>query len=203
MLVHFDFVHAATIVNDTWQDGTDSDPASPMYSENGTDSDTDDDIESAWFQGGDGSLDPVGAGGPLTGTVFIADRRFISCMDDVFYSGGITRYSRQCGRPSESHVGLHSYHYQRRSRGRQQHEPEFPIGSCGLVRPLRALSPMAHLVAATYTGYGMFMNMGAVLGNSNPFRLLRARQRTAPCLARTGDWLPSGQRRHDRQHRLC
>ncbi len=56
---------AVFIVNDTWQDGTRTDPAQPTYSENGTDSDSDGDLESAWYQGGDGTLDPVGAGGPL------------------------------------------------------------------------------------------------------------------------------------------
>ena len=62
---------AALLVNDTWQDGTDSDPASPTYSENGTNLDpgTDSDLESAWFQGGVGSLDPVAAGGPLRGNM--------------------------------------------------------------------------------------------------------------------------------------
>ena len=42
--------HAAVLVNDTWQDGTRTDPASPTYSENGTDTDADGNLESAWFQ---------------------------------------------------------------------------------------------------------------------------------------------------------
>src|SRR3954468_20465882 len=67
MVVRTPWVSAAIIVNDTWQDGTDSDPASPIYSEYGVDSDADGNIESAWFQGGDGTLDPVGAGGPERG----------------------------------------------------------------------------------------------------------------------------------------
>src|SRR5688572_9848633 len=57
-------VTAAVIVNDTWIDDTDSDPASPTYSENGADADADGDLESAWFQGGDGTLDPIAGGGP-------------------------------------------------------------------------------------------------------------------------------------------
>ena len=43
---------AAIVVNDTWQDGTRTDPAAPTYSENGTDSDADGNIESAWFNAG-------------------------------------------------------------------------------------------------------------------------------------------------------
>src|SRR3954470_16332202 len=62
-------LHAAIIVNDTWIDGTDSDPASPVYSENGVDADADGNLESAWYQGGVGTLDPVGAGGPLRGNM--------------------------------------------------------------------------------------------------------------------------------------
>lgn len=37
------------LVNDTWRDGTRTDPASPTYSEFGTDADSDGDIESAWI----------------------------------------------------------------------------------------------------------------------------------------------------------
>jgi hypothetical protein len=37
------------LVNDTWKDSTRSDPASPTYSENGTDTDSDGDLESAWY----------------------------------------------------------------------------------------------------------------------------------------------------------
>src|SRR5215213_1500487 len=69
MLVRSPSVSAALIVNDTWQDGTDSDPASPTYSEYGVDADSDGNLESAWFQGGVGTLDPVGAGGPERGNL--------------------------------------------------------------------------------------------------------------------------------------
>src|SRR5664280_1727353 len=58
---------ATILVHDTWLDNTRSDPAAPVYSENGVDSDTDGDLESAWFQGGGGTLAPVAAGGPLRG----------------------------------------------------------------------------------------------------------------------------------------
>ncbi len=49
---------AGVIVNDTWSDGTRSDPASPTYSENGTDSDSDGDIESAWFSSSAAAMTP-------------------------------------------------------------------------------------------------------------------------------------------------
>src|SRR3954451_11090324 len=53
---------AAIVVNDTWQDATRTDPASPGYSENGVDSDADGDIESAWFRSGTGSAVTASAG---------------------------------------------------------------------------------------------------------------------------------------------
>src|SRR3954465_5877701 len=63
------------LVNDTWKDGNDLEPMSNnmLYAENngivGNDADADGDIESAWFQGGSGTLDPVAANGPLRGTI--------------------------------------------------------------------------------------------------------------------------------------
>src|ERR1043165_8611336 len=61
---------AADVVNDTWLDGTRTDPASPAYSEYGYDSDADLNTESAWLKGGAGTLAVVGAGGPLRGSGF-------------------------------------------------------------------------------------------------------------------------------------
>ncbi len=40
---------AGIVVNDTWIDGSRTDPAQPTYSENGVDGDVDGDIESAWY----------------------------------------------------------------------------------------------------------------------------------------------------------
>ena len=60
---------ATVLVNDTWLDGTDTDPASPVYSENGVDADLDTNLESVWYQGGVGTLDPTGAGGPQRGNM--------------------------------------------------------------------------------------------------------------------------------------
>src|SRR5262249_854477 len=55
--------HAAVVVNDTWNDGTRIDPASPVYSEQGVDGDADGNIESVWIKGGAGTLPPT-AGNP-------------------------------------------------------------------------------------------------------------------------------------------
>src|SRR5688500_12015596 len=60
---------AAVLVNDTCQDGTDSDPAAPTDTERGVDGDGDLDQASVWFQGGVSSREPVAAGGPLRGNM--------------------------------------------------------------------------------------------------------------------------------------
>ncbi len=56
--------HATIIVNDTWSDDTRTDPAAPVYSEDGTDTDGDGDIESAWFSSSSSAL-TVAAPGDL------------------------------------------------------------------------------------------------------------------------------------------
>src|SRR5256885_12702370 len=55
---------AVLIVNDTWQDATRTDPAAPVYSENGINLDPaqDSDLESAWYRTGTGSTTTMSAG---------------------------------------------------------------------------------------------------------------------------------------------
>ncbi len=76
---------AALIVNDTWQDGDRTDPAPPTYSEYGTDSDGDGDIESAWFNGGDGTL-TTAVGGPLKGQFSSATSRLLSASWTTYFT---------------------------------------------------------------------------------------------------------------------
>ena len=86
-------------------------------------------------------------------------------------------------------MGIHAYHYQRRSqRPTSNTSQNFRVALVD--------SPLASRIAAngspgssTYTGYGMFMNMGAVLGNSNPFRLME-HDNNGALLSASGDWLP-------------
>ncbi|HEX9045626.1 MAG TPA: hypothetical protein VF988_01250, partial [Verrucomicrobiae bacterium] len=47
---------ARVVVKDTWNDGDRTDPAPPVYSEQGVDVDNDGDIESAWFNNSGGSM---------------------------------------------------------------------------------------------------------------------------------------------------
>jgi hypothetical protein len=156
--------HAATLVRDTWQDGTRTDPASPIYSENGVDADLDTDLESAWFRSGSNSttamstghmVNSPGAGSSMTlVTYFTPDATpvTLSNVGDnmvvtwVFTPNGVTTTST----------------------GNQD------------MRIALVDSPLAARVSTdatpgsnSYTGYGAFFNMRAgTLGNSSPFRIM-------------------------------
>jgi hypothetical protein len=62
---------AQVLVNDTWRDGTRTDPGSITYAENNgvtaVDADVDGDFESTWFKGGSGTLAVVTNYPPITG----------------------------------------------------------------------------------------------------------------------------------------
>jgi len=168
---------AGILVNDTWLDGTRTDPAPPVYSENGFDSDLDGNVESTWFFGGAGSLDPVAPGGPLRGDLGVGGGS----------SGSWTTYFTSSGTP----VNLSN------PGDSLKVTWQFTLGGLGVANTSQNFrlalvnTPSANLLAAdgapgsaAYSGYGMLMNMGATtLGNSNPFRLVeRADPGTASAL---------------------
>ena len=82
------FASAQILVRDTWKDGTDTDPAAPIHSENGVDLDGDGDLESSWFQGGDGTLDPVGLNGPQRGRFSLPTSTSSASWTTYFTPGG-------------------------------------------------------------------------------------------------------------------
>jgi hypothetical protein len=176
-------VRAATIVNDTWQDGTDSDPASPVYSETGIDVDSDGDMESAWFQGGVGTLDPVLAGGPLRGdltalgtssatwtTYFTPEGSEINLANNgdkirvtwVFTPRNIN-ITAAGGNPGSN----------------TSQNFRFALVDTVVGTGSARATANGSLPAAAYTGYAVLANMGTTLGNTNPFQL-RERTLTTP-----------------------
>ena len=170
---------AALIVNDTWKDGTRNDPAPSTYSEYGTDSDTDGDIESAWFLGGDGSLTTT-AGGPLKG-------QFSSATSAS--SASWTTYFT----PEDCEVNLANIGDQMKVTW--VFTPTNVNASNGSQNMRIALvdSPAGARLAAdgapgsgAYTGYAMFLNFGQTTGRSTPFQLL---ERTNPGTAGSGAFL--------------
>ncbi|BBO35806.1 hypothetical protein [Lacipirellula parvula] len=179
LLVGFSSVaNAAILVNDRWADGTDSDPASPTYSEMGVDGDADTDLESAWFQGGGGTLDPTGAGGPLAGSVSTGS------------SSWTTYFTPEASPVTLANTGDSlrvTWTFTPRTVNAGNTSQDFRLAVVD--------SPAATRLAAngapgsgTYSGYSMFMNMGPTLGNSNPFQL-REHDGNGALLSGSGDWL--------------
>ena len=166
---------ATVLVNDTWQDGERDSPASPTYSEAGTDSDLDGDLESAWF-GSSGTL--AASTGHLTGTngsgsaswttYFTPDSSPVTLANDgdqlkitwVFTPNGIT------------------------TNNTSQNFRMAVVDTPSAAR----LAADGNPGSDAYTGYGMFMNMGPVLGNGNPFRLVERLNASGALLSASGEW---------------
>jgi hypothetical protein len=176
------------VVNDRWRDGTDDDPASPVYSENGTDTDLDIDLESVWYQGGDGTLNPVGAGGPLRGQ-FSSPTGGSSASWTTYFTPEASPVT--LANPGEK-IKVTWIFTPTNING----DPTGNTSNTSQNLRLAVVdSPSASRISAngspgssTYTGYSMFMNMGAVLGNSNPFQL-REHDNNGALLSGSGDWL--------------
>jgi len=178
-------LHAALIVNDTWLDGTDTDPAAPTYSENGTDADLDNDLESVWYQGGAGSLDPVGAGGPLRGNMTAGGTS----------SASWTSYFT----PEASPVTLTNAGDQLRVTWVFRLTNVGGNNTSQNFRFAVADSPSASRISANgtpgsaaYTGYAIFGNMGGTLGNSNPFQLRERVVASGDLLSAGANWGANG-----------
>ena len=174
---------AVFIVNDTWLDGTDSDPAATVYSENGNDDDSDGNLESAWFQGGDGTLDPTAAGGPLHAAFTDPINGNSSATWTTYFTpeGDEVNLSQ----PGDSlkvtwvftPTGVNTSNTSQNFRLAL-------VDSPSAARIVANGSPGS----STYTGYGIFANMGQTLGNSNPFQL-REHDNSGALLSGSGDWL--------------
>lgn len=177
--------HAAIIVNDTWQDGTDSDPASPQYSENGVDSDTDGDIESAWFQGGVGTLDPVGAGGPERGNMTAGG------TSSATWTTYFTPEANPVVLTNAGDQMKVTWVFRLTNVNASNTSQNFRIAVVDSPSASR-LSANGSPGSAAYTGYGIFANMGQTLGNSNPFQLRERVTASGALLSASGDWGADG-----------
>jgi hypothetical protein len=175
---------AVILVNDTWLDGTDADPAS--QSENGTDLDSDGNLESAWYQGGDGTLDPVGAGGPLQAK-FSAPTVTGSASWTTYFTpaGGEVNLAN----PGEQLKVTWIFTPTNINNGGSNTSQNFRLAVVDTPDANRLLANGAPGSAA-YNGYGMFMNMSGTLGNSNPFRLMERNAASGAMLSGSGDWAP-------------
>jgi hypothetical protein len=178
-------IHAAIIVNDTWKDGTDTDPASPVYSENGVDSDADGDIESVWYQGGVGSLDPIGAGGPERGNLTTGGTSSASWT---------TYFTPEANPVTLTNAGDQmkvTWVFRLTNVNASNTSQNFRyavMDSPGTSR----ISANGTPGTAAYTGYAMFANMGQTLANSSPFQLKERIVAAGDTLSTGGNWGANG-----------
>jgi hypothetical protein len=178
-------VHSAVIVNDTWRDGTDTDPASPTYSENGTDSDIDNDLESVWYQGGVGSLDPVGAGGPQRGNLTAGG------TSSATWSTYFTPEASPISLANAGDQMKLTWVFRLTNVGANNTSQNFRFAAVDSPSASR-ISANGTPGSAAYAGYGVFANMGGTLGNSNPFQLRERVVASGDLLSTSGNWGANG-----------
>jgi hypothetical protein len=172
--------HATILVSNTFNTGLDSYPASPTYSEMGVDSNSSSDLESAWFWGGAGTLDPVGAGGPergnLTGTGASSaswTTYFTPEGSEVNLALGESLKITWVFTLSGVNAGNTSQNFRLAV-----------VNTPGAARLTVDGAPGS----AAYTGYSMFMNMGPTMGNGNSFQLREFGVASGALLSSSGNW---------------
>ena len=170
-LLPFQQTQAATLVNDSWLDG------SRAEQESGTDADTDGNIESAWF-GTNGTL--TASTGKLTGTVGAGS------------SSWTTYFSGEGSETTLANAGdtltvnwtfvLSGLNATNNSQGMRLALVNTPGAS--------RLAADGNPGAAAYAGYGMFMNVAETLGHTNPFQLMERTDNAASSalLSSSGSW---------------
>jgi pectate lyase len=173
--------HATVLVHDTWQDGTRTDPAAPVYSENGTDSDNDGDLESAWYFAGSSGTSLTASPGHLIATVGTGSSSattYFTPQSSPITLGSAGDALRITWVFTPSNVNASSTS----SSGMRLAVVE----GASAMRLTGDGSPGS----STYAGYGMFMNMATTLASSTPFQLM---ERSAPgtssaFLSASGSW---------------
>lgn len=174
------------LVNDTWKDGNDTDPfvtTTSPYAENtgvvGNDADADGDIESAWFQGGAGELNPVAANGPLRGTVTAAG------------SSSWTSYFTQEDTPVQLNLAGDSikvtWSFRLTTINATNASQNLHIGLVDAPSGSRRTDPGTPPDGA-FRGYGLWLNVGQTLGHGAPFELRRRNVSTGNLLSSSGNW---------------
>ena len=153
---------AANIINDTWRDATRTDPASPTYSENGTDADADLDLESVWYRSGTGSsttmssnhmVHAAGAASSMSLTTYFKTNGQSVALNSVGDSMKITWIFKPNGLTTTA-TGNN----------------DMRLAIVASPTRLAADGTPANQI---YTGYAIGMNMRTVtLGNNSPFRML-------------------------------
>jgi pectate lyase len=168
---------AATLVNDTWQDATRSDPASPTYSENGTDLDSDGDLESAWFASASANLISS------TGHLVMSNNSTASTSYTTYIApGGSSLTLAGVGDTLRVTWIFSLLGADIAANGSQNMR-------LALVNGATRLTSDSSPPNQSYAGYALFLNMGTITGRSTPFQLLeRSNAGSSDILATSGNW---------------
>ena len=179
--------HALDLVNDTWQDSSRLDPASPTYAENNgstsLDADADLNLESAWFRGGAGTLTPTPGllqGGGYAGSSASWYTYFTSGSPVTLANAGDQLSLTWKFIPQTVNSGNNM-------QGFNVALALTPSGS--------RVTADASVPSAAYLGYATFMNMAPTFANANPFQLRRwnlAPNIAGALLGTSGNWLSVG-----------
>src|SRR5215831_11776982 len=171
-------LRADILVDDTWTDGTRTDPASPVYSENGIDVDLDGDIESAWFN--------------ANGTLTVSPGHLIGTLPSNGTSSAswTTYFTPEASPVTLANTGdtlRITWVFTPTNVGTSTSGTGLRLAVVDSPAAARRTSDGSP-ADSTYAGYGMFMNMATTLASSNPFLLI---ERTAP--GTSGAFLSSSQ----------
>ena len=167
---------ATDLVNDTWRDSNRTQPASPTYSENGTDADADLNLESAWFTSSAGAMSIVDDAVPGGDQLLRTTNSTSSASWTTYFT------------PTASPVTL-------LNNGDQLKVTWIftptNVGTADTGQGLRIAvydwqeTNIARLTAdgspgsGVYFGYGMLLNMCTNVNSSTPFRMMQRTNLTA------------------------
>ena len=173
--------HATVLVNDTWQDGTRTDPAPPVYSENGTNLDSDADLESAWFSSSGSALTVPVAG----------DLRAVQPANSLTLITYFTPEGSKVNLAGTGDALKITWVFVPTTVNSSNSNLAFPLAVVNTPIGSRRTSDGSP-AAAAYAGYAMFMNLGQTLGNSTPFSLREWVVASGDLLSSSGNWGANG-----------
>jgi pectate lyase len=175
------FGHATVLVNDTWQDLTRTDPVSPIYSENGTNTDADANLECAWFSSSGSALTVPAAG----------DLRAVQPANSLTMTTYFTPEGSEVNLAGTGDALKITWVFTPTTVNANNTSLAFPLALVNTPSGSRLTSDDSPAPAA-YAGYAMYMNMGQTLGNSTPFSLREWVVTSGNLLSSSGNWGSNG-----------
>ncbi|HEV2695101.1 MAG TPA: immunoglobulin domain-containing protein, partial [Verrucomicrobiae bacterium] len=167
-------------MNDTWRDGTRTDPAAPVYSENGADADGDGDLESAWYSS---------TGSALT-VPTVGDLRAAQPTTSLFLTTYFTPEGNEVNLVNTGDELKITWIFTPTTVSSANTSQGLPLAVVNTPSGSR-LTADGSPASAAYAGYAMFMNVAQTLGGSAPFQLKKwslASGTSGNLLGSSGSW---------------